>query len=77
MKNKWVSQKVEELKLSPIRKVFNKVAQLRSKGMEIIDFLSEDLFLYTPSTIKKRLKKTLDRGMVHYTGSSGTIELKK
>ena len=34
MKNKWVSQKVEELKPSPIRKVFNNVVSL-SNGYNI------------------------------------------
>ncbi len=76
MDNMKISQKVKNLKLSPIRKVFNKVAQLRSKGMEIIDFSIGRPFFDTPSTIKEETKKALDRGMVHYTGSSGTIELR-
>lgn len=77
MKNKWVSQKVEKLKPSPIRKVFNKVNQLKSKGIEVIDFSIGRPFFDTPSTIKEETKKALDKGMVHYTGSFGIIELRK
>jgi aminotransferase len=76
MKNKWVSQKVEELKSSPIRKVFNKVAQLKSKGIEVIDFSIGRPFFDTPSTIKEETKRALDKGMVHYTGSTGILELR-
>jgi len=38
MKSKGISQRVEELKLSPIRKVFNKVGQLKNKGIKVSDF---------------------------------------
>jgi len=76
MKNKWVSQKVEELKSSPIRKVFNKVAQLKSKGIEVIDFSIGRPFFDTPYTIKEETKRALDKGMVHYTGSTGILELR-
>lgn len=77
MKNKWVSQKVEKLKPSPIRKVFNKVAQLKSQGIEVIDFSIGRPFFDTPSTIKEETKRALDKGMVHYTGSTGILELRK
>lgn len=76
MKNKWVSQKVKELKSSPIRKVFNKVAQLKSKGIEVIDFSIGRPFFDTPYTIKEETKRALDKGMVHYTGSTGILELR-
>ena len=77
MKNKWVSQKVEELKPSPIRKVFNKVGQLKNKGIKVSDFSIGRPFFDTPSVIKEETKKALDRGLVHYTGSTGIIELRK
>jgi hypothetical protein len=37
MKNKWVSQKVEKLKPSPIRKVFNQIlpAPYKKRGEKI------------------------------------------
>jgi len=77
MKNKWVSQKVEELKPSPIRKVFNKVSQLEKEGIEVSNFSIGRPFFDTPSMIKEETKKALDKGMVHYTGSTGIIELRK
>jgi len=77
MKNKWVSQKAEELKLSPIRKVFNKVGQLKNKGIKVSDFSIGRPFFDTPSVIKEETKKALDRGLVHYTESTGIIELRK
>jgi len=77
MKNKWVSRKVEELKLSPIRKVFNKVSQLEKEGTEVSNFSIGRPFFDTPSEIKEETKNALDRGLVHYTGSTGIIELRK
>jgi len=76
MKSKGISQRVEELKLSPIRKVFNKVGQLKNKGIKVSDFSIGRPFFDTPPIIKEETKRALDKGMVHYTGSSGTIELR-
>jgi aminotransferase len=77
MKNKWVSRRVENLKPSPIRKIFSKVDQLKKRGVKISDFSIGRPFFDTPAIIKEETKKALDKGMVHYSGSTGTIELRK
>jgi len=76
MKSKGISQRVKELKLSPIRRVFSKVEQLKRKGVKVSNFSIGRPFFDTHSKIKEETKKALDKGMVHYTGSSGTIELR-
>jgi len=76
MKNQWIFSKVEELKPSGIRKVFDKVGQLKSKGIEVSNFSIGRPFFDTPSMIKEETKKALDKGMVHYTGSVGIMELR-
>jgi len=77
MQNMKISQKVKNLKPSPIRKVFDKVGQLKKRGVKISDFSIGRPFFDTPAIIKEETKKALEKGMVHYAGSSGTIELRK
>jgi len=43
----------------------------------VIDFFIGRPFFDTPSTIKEETKRVLDKGMVHYTGSTGILELRK
>ncbi len=77
MKEKLVSQKVKRLKSSPIRKIFNKVNQLRNEGAEVIDFSIGRPFFDTPLVIKEETIKAMNEGMVHYTNSTGTLKLRK
>jgi len=77
MKEKLISQKVKELKPSPIRKIFTKVNQLRNEGIEVIDFSIGRPFFDTPLAIKEETTKAMNEGMVHYTNSTGTLELRK
>jgi len=77
MQNMKISQKVKNLKPSPIRKVFDKVSQLKKRGVKISDFSIGRPFFDTPAIIKEETKKALEKGMVHYAGSTGTIELRK
>ncbi|UCG06107.1 MAG: pyridoxal phosphate-dependent aminotransferase [Desulfobacterales bacterium] len=72
-----LSQRTEKIRLSTIREVANKVEEARKRGIEIISFSAGRPDFDTPHHIKDAAKKALDNGLVHYTASMGTTELRE
>ena len=77
MQKQLISSRVFGLKPSTIRNIVRKVNQLKSKGIDVIDFSIGRPFFETPLSIKEKTKEALDNGMVHYSESIGILELRK
>lgn len=72
-----LSERVKGIFPSIIREVMDKTKQLKDQGVEIIDFSIGRPDFDTPEHIKEATKKALDKGMVHYTASAGTLTLRE
>lgn len=72
-----LSQRTEKIRLSTIREVTNKVEEARKRGIKIISFSAGRPDFDTPEHIKAAAKKALDDGLVHYTASMGTTDLRE
>jgi len=73
----FTSTKVAAIPFAGIRKVFEKAAQLESKGAKVIHFEIGRPDFDTPEHIKQAAKSALDQGMVHYTPNAGIPALRK
>jgi aspartate/methionine/tyrosine aminotransferase len=62
---------------SPIREVAKRIDEYKQKGIEIINFSIGRPDFDTPAHIKDAAKEALDKGLVHYTNSAGTLELRE
>jgi aspartate/methionine/tyrosine aminotransferase len=72
-----LSERTERIRLSPIREVASKVEEARKSGIQVTNFAAGRPDFDTPAHIKAAAKKALDDGLVHYTASTGTIELRE
>ena len=77
MINSLISDKVKGISLSKIREVMDKAKNLKNQGIEIIEFSVGRPDFDTPIHIKEAAKNALDQGLVHYTTSAGTLELRE
>jgi aminotransferase len=77
MSDSWTSERMKEIKFSKIREVLTKVEDAKRKGVEITNFSIGRPDFDTPKHIKEAAKRALDNGLVHYTASAGTIELRE
>ena len=68
---------MNELKVSKIREVLSKVEDAKRKGVEITNFSIGRPDFDTPKHIKEAAERALDNGLVHYTASAGTMELRE
>jgi aspartate aminotransferase len=58
-------------------KIAAKAIELRSKGIDIIDFSVGEPDFYTPYIIKEAGKKAIDNNLIKYTVNAGLYELRK
>ena len=72
-----LSARTERLRLSTIREVAGRVEAVQKKGIPVINFSAGRPDFDTPEHIKAAAKKALDDGLVHYTASAGTLELRQ
>ena len=77
MINSFISDKVKGIFPSKIREVMDKTKNLKNQGIEIIEFSVGRPDFDTPIHIKEAAKNALDQGLVHYTTSAGTLELRE
>ena len=68
---KWLSERIQGIRLSPIREVMAKVEAAKQKGVSVTSFSVGRPDFDTPDHIKAAAKKALDQGHVHYTASPG------
>jgi len=71
------AERLNDVKFSGIRKVFERVAELERKGRKIIHMEIGRPDFDTPEPIKKAAQKALEDGFVHYTSSAGISELRE
>lgn len=72
-----ISDRVKGIFPSKIREVMDKAKNLKNHGIEIIEFSVGRPDFDTPMHIKEAAKNALDQGLVHYTTSAGTLELRE
>lgn len=77
MDNGWSSKRVLGIKPSEIREVLAKIEYAQDRGVKIINFSIGRPDFDTPKHIKEAAKNALDQGLVHYTISAGTAELRE
>ena len=74
---KWLSERIQGIKLSPIREVMSKVEAAKQKGIAVTNFSIGRPDFDTPDHIKASTKSALDQGYVHYTASAGIPGLRE
>jgi len=70
-------KRMQNVHLSGIRMVFEKVSRLEQQGKDIIHMEIGRPDFDTPIPIKAATKQALDDGFVHYTESAGILELRE
>lgn len=71
------AKRLADVSFSGIRDVFDRVSQMEREGKDVIHMEIGRPDFDTPDPIKEAAKEALDDGFVHYTSSSGIIELRK
>ena len=77
MMDLYVSDRVKGIYPSKIREVMDKTRYLKNQGIDVIDFSIGRPDFDTPEHIKEATKIALDKGLVHYTASAGTLDLRE
>jgi aspartate/methionine/tyrosine aminotransferase len=72
-----ISTRAKGIYPSKIREVMDKTKYLKNQGIEVIEFSIGRPDFDTPKHIKEATKIALDKGLVHYTTSAGTLELRE
>jgi aspartate/methionine/tyrosine aminotransferase len=72
-----ISTRAKGIYPSKIREVMDKTKKLKNQGIEVIEFSIGRPDFDTPKHIKEATKIALDKGLVHYTTSAGTLELRE
>lgn len=72
-----VSQRVQQIPISPTIAISNLVSQLKAEGVDIVSFSLGEPDFNTPSNVVDATKASLDRGFTHYTPSTGIPALRK
>jgi aspartate/methionine/tyrosine aminotransferase len=72
-----ISTRVQGIYPSKIREVMDKTKELKNQGIEVIEFSIGRPDFDTPKHIKEATKIALDKGLVHYTASAGTLDLRE
>jgi len=75
--SKYLSERSKSLYPSKIREAVGKVKRLKEQGFEITDCTIGRPDFDTPEHIKEAAKKALEKGLVHYGPSSGTLEFRE
>ena len=77
MSSRWLSERIKGLGFSKIREVMGRVEEAKRKGIRITDLSIGRPDFDTPGHIKDAAAKALADGLVHYTSSAGTLELRE
>ena len=72
-----LSNRSEKIKPSFTLEMTSKAAELRSKGIDVINFSAGQPDFNTPKNIINAAKIAMDAGKTKYTSGSGTIELRE
>ncbi|GAI79015.1 unnamed protein product [marine sediment metagenome] len=73
----YISNRVKGIHPSKIIEVMDKTKYLKNQGIDVIDFSIGRPDFDTPTHIKEATKIALDKGLVHYTASAGTLDLRE
>jgi aspartate aminotransferase len=74
---KRLSERASQLKPSATLAISAKAKELKSQGVDVVDFGAGEPDFPTPFHIREAAKRSLDRGETFYTPAGGTLELKK
>ena len=72
-----LSERSKKIKPSFTLEMTSKVAKLRSKGVDVINFSAGQPDFNTPKNIINAATKAMDSGLTKYTSGSGMIELRE
>jgi aminotransferase len=72
-----LADRLEHIKPSPIRAIFDKAAALEAAGEKIYHFEIGRPDFDTPQVAKDATAESLDRGDVHYGPNAGTVDLRR
>ena len=72
-----LSERVQRIQKSQTMKIAAKAIELRSKGIDIIDFSVGEPDFNTPDVIKTAAKKAIDSDVIKYTVNAGLCELRE
>ena len=72
-----LSQRASTLKPSATLTISAKAKELKSQGIDVIDFAAGEPDFTTPAHIREAAKRSLDKGETFYTPVVGTLELRK
>ena len=71
-----VASRVKNIKPSFTLQMVTKAAEMRSKGIDVINFSVGEPDFNTPKHIREAAKDALDQGYTKYTAGPGMIELR-
>jgi len=71
------AQRVQRVKPSFTLEMISRAADLRSKGIDIVNFGAGEPDFNTPANIRNAAKKALDDGFTKYTSGAGMLELRE
>ena len=72
-----LAKRVEQIKPSFTLEMVSRAADLKSKGVDLINFSAGQPDFNTPKNIIDAAKKAMDKGATKYTAGSGTLDLRK
>ena len=71
-----LAKRVEQIKPSFTLEMFSRASDLKSKGIDLINFSAGQPDFNTPNNIIEAAKKAMDIGKTKYTAGSGTLDLR-
>ena len=72
-----IAERVNKINPSFTLQMATKAAEMRSKGIDVINFSVGEPDFNTPKHIRDAAKKALDQGYTKYTAGPGMIELRE
>jgi aspartate aminotransferase len=72
-----IAERISAISVSSTMKVAADAENLRSQGVDVVDFGAGEPDFPTPANIKQAAVKALDQNFTKYTAAGGTAELKK
>ena len=72
-----LAKRVEQIKPSFTLEMVSRAADLKSKGVDLINLSAGQPDFNTPKNIIDAAKKAMDMGATKYTAGSGTLDLRK
>jgi len=72
-----LAERVRRVKPSFTLEMTSRAAELKSQGVDVINFSAGEPDFNTPIHIREAAKKALDNGYTKYTAGAGMLELRK